>query len=444
MQKFTVKFKNEPVVTSLDHCSSSSVLNKEETPSVQGKVRAVNNLEVNQRRKVEHSILVFVLSKKGVPLMSCTPGKARQLLNQNKVKVVKRLPFTIQFLYGSSGYKQSISLGIDSGAKFVGFSAVTESKELISGTLNLDLKTSERLKEKAMFRRGRRNKLWYRPARFNNRRGQELPPSILRKYETHLNLINKIKKLLPITSVNIEVANFDIQKIINPDIQGIDYQQGSRFGYENTKAFIIAREKCLCQLCGKTTIGTKINLHHIIQQKDGGTDRAVNLALLHDSCHEKLHKKGLKLRQNKQYKEPTFMNIIKNRFSKDLVCTLTFGFETFCKRLQHNISKTHSNDAFVIANGSGQTRTKLFIITQKHINNRVLQLNRKGFKPSIKKEKSIVNPLDLFKRNGKSYICKGMFNKGKYICYGSTKNKEYFKFSEIQSIFKFGSLAWTM
>lgn len=444
MQKFTVKFKNEPVVTSLDHCSSSSVLNKEETPSVQGKVRAVNNLEVNLHRKVEHSILVFVLSKKGVPLISCTPKKARQLLNQNKVKAVKRFPFTIQFLYGSSGYKQPISLGIDSGAKFVGFSAVTDSKELISGTLNLDLKTSERLKEKAMYRRGRRSKLWYRPARFNNRKGQELPPSILRKYESHLNLINKIKKLLPITSVTIEVGNFDIQKIINPEINGVEYQQGSRFGYENTKAFIIAREKCLCQLCGKTILGTKINLHHIIQQKDGGTDRAINLALLHDSCHEKLHKKGLKLRQNKQYKEPTFMNIIKNRFSKDLVCTLTFGFETFCKRMQHNISKTHSNDAFVIANGSSQTRTKPFIITQKHINNRVLQLNRKGFKPSIKKEKSIVNPLDLFKVNGKSYICKGMFNKGKYICYGSTKNKEYFKFSEIQSIFKFGSLAWAM
>ena len=31
---------------------------------------------------------------------------------------------------------------------------------------------------------------------------------------------------------------------------------------------------------------------------------------------------------------------------------------------------------------------------------------------------------------------------GRYICYGSTKLKEYFKFSDVTKIFKFGSFVW--
>ena len=33
-----------------------------------------------------------------------------------------------------------------------------------------------------------------------------------------------------------------------------------------------------------------------------------------------------------QYKEATFMNIMKSKFKKDIDCSLVFGYETFCKR----------------------------------------------------------------------------------------------------------------
>lgn len=49
---------------------------------------------------------VYVLNKHGEPLMPCSPGKARLLLKQQKAHVVKRTPFTIKLLYGSTGYKQ--------------------------------------------------------------------------------------------------------------------------------------------------------------------------------------------------------------------------------------------------------------------------------------------------------------------------------------------------
>ena len=69
---------------------------------------------------------VYVLNKHGEPLMPCSPGKARLLLKQQKACVVKRTPFTIKLLYGSAGYKQPITLGVDAGSKHVGLSASTE------------------------------------------------------------------------------------------------------------------------------------------------------------------------------------------------------------------------------------------------------------------------------------------------------------------------------
>ena len=75
---------------------------------------------------------VYVLNKHGHPLMPCTSAKARHLLDSGKAKVRKRTPFTIQLLYGSSGYKQPVTLGVDAGSKTIGLSASTEKQELFA------------------------------------------------------------------------------------------------------------------------------------------------------------------------------------------------------------------------------------------------------------------------------------------------------------------------
>lgn len=73
---------------------------------------------------------VYVLNMHGEPLMPCSPRKARLLLKEGKARVVKRTPFAIKLLYGSAGYKQPVTLGVDAGSKHVGLSACTESREL--------------------------------------------------------------------------------------------------------------------------------------------------------------------------------------------------------------------------------------------------------------------------------------------------------------------------
>jgi len=51
-------------------------------------------------------MLVFVFNKDNRQLMPCTPRKARILLSQGKARVIRKKPFTIQLLYGSTGYIQ--------------------------------------------------------------------------------------------------------------------------------------------------------------------------------------------------------------------------------------------------------------------------------------------------------------------------------------------------
>ncbi len=192
---------------------------------------------------------VFVLNKHGKPLMPTNPRKARLLLKGGKAKIVKYTPFTIQLNYGSSGYKQPITLGVDAGYQNIGFSAVTEKEELLSGEATLLSGMSERITERAMYRNQRRCRKRHRKPRFDNRRRDKgwLAPSIQHKFDTHLGMVNLIKSILPITRVVVEVANFDIQKVKNPEIEGKGYQEGEQSGYWNLREYILHRDKHSCQ-----------------------------------------------------------------------------------------------------------------------------------------------------------------------------------------------------
>ena len=446
MQKLKAKLKNVPTDTS-QVCSSTNLgLNRVQRLSVQGKVLTFNNPEVNQPQHIGGlKDNVYVLNINRMPLMPCTPTKARHLIKSKRAKVKKLFPFTIQLLFDCENVVQDLTLGVDTGFKHIGFSVVSAKKEFISGTLNLDGKTSERLIEKKMYRRNRRIKLWYREPRFSNRKITEgwLPPSVERRYQTHVRLINLIKEILPITKLNIELTNFDIQKLENPLISGVSYQQGSKFGYQNTRIYLMAREHGLCQLCHKPFVkGNLSHIHHCKPKSEAGSNRPKNLALLHEKCHIKLHKQKLKLTPAKEFKQSTFMNIVKNKFKLDFPeLNETFGFITFLKRNEISLIKTHNNDAFVIAEGIDQERCKVSIISQKHRNNRAIQLNRNGFKPSIRKQRYNIQPKDIVWIGKEKYIAVGMQNKGLYLKLENIK--KVIPVKNITKIYNFNGFAFT-
>jgi len=409
--------------------------------------------------------MVYVLSIEGKPLMPTKRyGKVRHLLKQRLAKVVKVKPFTIELLYETTNYTQDITLGIDSGYNYIGFSAVTEKEELISGEVKLRNDIPELIKEKQMYRRIRRSKLRYRKPKFNNRTSSKkegwLAPSIKHKLDSHIRFIEYLKKILPITNIVIEVANFDTHKLKNPNVEGEGYQQGEQQGFYNLREYILYRDDYTCQLCGKTNV--PLEVHHIGFWKGDRTDRPSNLITLCTKCHTpKNHKESGKLYGmkpiQKSLKEATFMSTVRWKLVNTLMCNYTYGYITKSKRISLNLEKTHYNDAFCIAGGTVQTRVEPIYFEQVRRNNRSfekfydakyidirdnsiktgqelfngrrtrnknynienLRLFRgqrvsKG-RRSIRTQRYFYQPKDIVIFEGNKYIAKGIQNKGSYI-----------------------------
>ena len=299
-------------------------------------------------------MFVYVLNKNGEALMPCKPRKARVLLKEKKAKVVNRTPFTIQLLYGSSGYKQPVNLGVDAGSHYIGLSATTHKNELFKATVELRQDISGLLESRKSLRRNRRIKLRYRPARFNNRgKKGKLAPSIQHKIDCHLTIIKRICNIIPIENIIVETAEFDIHKLKNPEVYGVEYQHGDGEGFYNVKSAVLSRDNYTCQICGKTH--TRLEVHHIILRSEGGSNRMDNLAVLCKDCHAKVHTGELDFTKKvKSFKHSAHMNIMRKRLVQSLKNEFsnvfeTFGYLTKYVREKLDLVKSHCNDAFIIS-----------------------------------------------------------------------------------------------
>ncbi len=428
ISKLSVELTNTPRDTSLVSGSVSEGLNRVERLSASHKVLADNLGEENllhsnmERRHLR--VAVYVLNMIGQPLMPTTPRKARVLLKKGNAIVVQRSPFTIQLKYATGETKQPITLGIDAGYSKIGFSAVTDKQELIAGEATLRKDVSKKITERRMYRRTRRNRLWYRKPRFLNRKKSKrkgwLAPSIRHKLDIHLRLIENIKQILPISKTIIEMATFDPQRMKNPEISGIEYQQGELHGYE-VREYLLTKWGRRCAYCGKSNI--PLEVEHIIPKIRGGSNRVSNLTLSCQKCNQKKGSKTaeefghpkIQQKAKESLKSVAFMNIVRKRMVEILNCHQTFGFITKYHRIKLMLLKSHVNDAFVIAGGIKQQRTQSLEVQQIRRNNRCLQLNRKGFKPSIRKQRYLYQPNDLVRHNNALCRVKGAFNYGNWV-----------------------------
>jgi hypothetical protein len=135
------------------------------------------------------------------------------------------------------------------------------------------------------------------------------------------------------------------------------------------------------------------------------------------------------------------MSIIHKRFLADIPeVEITYGYKTFVDRNKLNIEKTHYNDAFVIAGGANQQRTTPITITQKHRNNRAIQLNRKGFKPAVRKQRYAIQPKDLIWIDGEKHIASGVHCNGTRFVDEKTKKSHSIK--KVEKVYNFGSYAF--
>lgn len=326
--------------------------------------------------------MVYVLDVNGQPLMpTYRYGKVRRLLKQGKAKVVKRCPFAIQLLYDSTTYTQPVTLGVDAGAKHVGLSATTNTKELYSGEVLLRTDVVSNLSSRLQFRKTRRNrKTRHRQARFNNRVKTKhkgwLAPSIKNKIHTHIVAIGKIYNLLPITKLVVEVASFDIQLLKSTELElskpeGTDYQQGDMLGFWNVRQYVFFRDDYTCQHCKGKSKDKILNVHHVESRKTGG-NAPNNLVTLCETCHKAYHKGtiNLNLKRGKSFREAVFMGIMRWSLYNELKelypnVNIAYGYITKNTRITHGLDKSHRVDARCITGNPMVTPCNEYFLQKK-------------------------------------------------------------------------------
>lgn len=286
-------------------------------------------------------------------------GKVRRLLKNSLAHVVCRIPFTIQLDYDTTDYTQPVSLGVDAGSKHIGISAITSEKELYAADVELRNDIVDKLSTRRELRRTRRSRLRYRKARFNNRVSSKrkgwLAPSVENKIQTHLTVVEKIHKFLPITNIVVETAAFDIQKINNPSISGSEYQQGEQLDFFNVREYVLFRDNHTCQHCKGKSKDKVLNVHHIESRKTGG-DSPNNLITLCETCHKAYHRGEFELnvKRGKSFRDAAFMGIMRWSFYEKLKniypnVSMTFGYITKNTRITNNLPKEHYVDARCIS-----------------------------------------------------------------------------------------------
>lgn len=388
-----------------------------------------------------------VLDQHGKPLMPTTRlGKVYRLLKTQKAHIVSYEPFTIQLDYEPDTHIiQPMTLGVDSGAIHSGYSVANEQREFYSSEVIARDNISYRISDRRMYRQNRRyRKTRYRKPRFNNRKNKKkgwLPPSLEQKVAVQLNEIDHLHRHFPIETIIVEVAEFNIQKIKNPDISGKDYQQGTLQGY-NIRNYLLEKHGRKCFYCDKEV--SNFEVEHMIPKAKGGSNRIDNLTLSCHSCNqkkgtltaeefikqtlpaEKVAKKLKQLSKEKRlFKYMAHMNAtrwtlydaINDKYPN---VKMTYGYITKYNRIQTGLPKAHHIDAKCIT-GFAQVPSFDTTVVKMKMRRHNRQLHRATFsKGHIRKAASLPTVMfgfrlyDIVMYNNHRYYIKGRRSNGSF------------------------------
>lgn len=318
---------------------------------------------------------VFVLSKAGRPLMPTTPRRARLFLRARRARVVRQEPFTIQLQFETTGYTQAVTVGVDTGSRIVGLAATAHGETLVQAEVRLRDDISQKLSLRRTYRRARRSrKTRYRPPRFANRRRLAgwLPPSVASKAAATFKAVRLVAELLPVRQIHVEIAGFDTQKLRDPEITGIAYQQGSLFGY-HVREYLLEKWQRRCAYCGAT--GTALQIEHLVPRTRGGSDRVDNLTLACASCNQRKGNQTaaefgfpqLQTQARLPLRDAAQVSSLKTAVLTELMrqfgerqVQVRYGYQTKYQRIQMlALPKSHAYDAVAIACEVGEVVSPL-------------------------------------------------------------------------------------
>lgn len=242
--------------------------------------------------------------------MPCCEKRARKLLDSGRARVHRQFPFAIRLIDRgvASCDLQPMRLSLDPGSKVTGLALSrmnpgvdADSGEVASPVMHIAFlmelvhrgqQIRDALQSRAAMRRSRRNRnLRYRAPRFLNRGGDRsgwIAPSLMHRVLTTKTWVNRISKLAPVTHLAQELVKFDMQKMQaqadGMDINGVQYQQGTLFGYE-VREYLLEKWGRACMYCDAKV--TPLQIEHITPRAKGGGNRISNLGLACQCCNQK-------------------------------------------------------------------------------------------------------------------------------------------------------------
>ena len=326
--------------------------------------------------------MVFVIDAGKKPLDMCHPAKARKLLRDGKAKIYRKEPFTIILTkIADKPVENKYRLKIDYGSRHTGLAILKGAKVCWLGQLEHRTNIKELLDKRRGYRKRRRNaNLRYRKPRFKYRTKPKgwLAPSFMSRVNNIRTFVARLIKMLPLGAISYENVKFDTQKMMNPDIHGIEYQQGTLKGYE-IREYLSKKFNHKCCYCGiDQGQGRKFEVEHIIPVSRGGTNRVSNLAW---SCHDCNQEKGsmtaeeyghpeVQAQAKKPLKDATLVTATRWKVydllkSFNLPVECGTGGLTCYNRTQRNIPKEHYFDACCV--GKSTPKVLYFCTNIVHI-----------------------------------------------------------------------------
>ncbi|NEO90971.1 MAG: HNH endonuclease [Moorea sp. SIO3G5] len=321
---------------------------------------------------------VLVIDTNKQPLNPISPKRARRLLDKGKAAVFRMYPFTI--ILKAAIDNPTISpcqIKIDPGSKVSGF-ALVQNNQVIWG-MELEHRgglIKKKLESRRSVRHRRRSRhTRYRKPRFLNRRRPEgwLAPSLEHRVLTIQTWVKRLIKFCTINEIWVERVKFDTQKMQNPEINGVEYQQGDLAGYE-VREYLLEKWGRECTYCGKQSV--PLQIEHIHPKSFGGSDsakptlreRVSNLCLACEKCNQRkgnkpieefLKKKPsllqkIKTKAKQPLKDAAAVNVTRNKLVRVLqsikpVITGT-GAQTKYNRTKLGLPKEHWIDAACVGN----------------------------------------------------------------------------------------------
>ena len=345
---------------------------------------------------------VFLIDTNKQPLNPITPKQARRLLDKGKAAVFRRYPFTLILKSAiENPVINYLRLKIDPGSKFTGI-GLLDGENVIWGAEieHRGYQIKQALESRRSLRSFRRNrKTRYRKARFDNRKRNKgwLAPSLIHRVNTTETWVKRLIHFSPIQEIWVEQVKFDLHKMQNPEISGVEYQQGELQGYE-IREYLLEKWGRECSYCGKKNV--PLQIEHIRPKSKGGSNRVSNLCLACEKCNQKkgnkavevfLKKnpeklKNIKSKAKQSLKDAIAVNATRNKIVEVLGNILPVktgtGSQTKYNRTRLKLDKEHWVDAACVGDVDNlilKTKQPLRIKCNGHGTRQMCRTDKYGF-----------------------------------------------------------------